>query len=165
MAPDPPDRPGEDPDHPDSADPGLDIDARFAEIVAGWEPSTPEEEPDEAPPPAPPVRPDVDQLRGLFRPGWGDDGLETEASWSEEGHFVPPPPPPLPQVEPRRRLAWAALLGAPLVAVLFVGAGIRPAGWMLFLLVVAFVGGFSYLVATMRSGPPDDWSGDDGARI
>ena len=68
-------------------------------------------------------------------------------------------------MDPRRRLAWAGLLGTPIVALLLIGAGIRLAGWMAFLLVVAFIGGFGYLVATMRSGPPDDWSGDDGARL
>ena len=36
--------------------------------------------------------------------------------------------------------------------------------WLV-LAVVTFIGGFGYLVATMRSGPPDDWSGDDGARL
>lgn len=160
MSPDP--SPSDDPDR------GLDVDARFAEIIAGWEPSEPEvedvapEAPEETarreePPPA-------ERLRGLFRPAW-DDPLQDEASWADEGHFVPPPPPPLPQIEPHRRLAWAGLVGTPLVALLLIGAGIRVTGWMAFLLVVTFVGGFGYLVATMRSGPPDDWSGDDGARI
>ena len=91
--------------------------------------------------------------------------LNTEASWDDEGHFVPPPPPPLPVVEPHRRLAWAGLLGTPFVTLLLIGAGIRVTGWMAFLLAIMFVGGFGYLVATMRSGPPDDFSGDDGARI
>lgn len=170
MTPDP--HPSDDPDR------GLDIDARFAEIIAGWEPSTPaEDEPgpvdrtdtepevEERQDPGPPQQPPAaDRLRGLFQPTW-DDPLDDKATWEDEGHFVPPPPPPLPQVEPRRRLAWAALIGAPLVALLLIGAGIVVQGWMAFLLVVAFVGGFGYLVATMRSGPPDDWSGDDGARI
>jgi hypothetical protein len=167
MTPDP--LPSEDPDR------GLDVDARFAEIIAGWEPTAPEED-DAAPlpPTPPPVAPDhgdpsseqppADRLRGLFQPSWNDP-LDTEAIWEDEGHFVPPPPPPLPSVEPNRRLAWAALVGSPLVALLLVGAGISVTGWMSFLLVVAFVGGFGYLVATMRSGPPDEWSGDDGARL
>ena len=160
MTPDP--RPSEDPDR------GLDIDARFAEIIADWEPSAPadEGEPEVTPPPPEQPAPEerAERLRGLFQPTWNDP-LDSEATWEDEGHFVPPPPPPLPQVEPRRRLAWAALLGTPLIALLLVGAGIRVAGWMAFLLVVGFIGGFGYLVATMRSGPPDDWSGDDGARI
>src|SRR5436190_6190286 len=163
MNPDP--LPSEDPDH------GLDIDARFAEIIAGWDTSASPEEDDLAPePPAPapeepePEPPPAERLRGLFQPTWNDP-LDSEASWEDEGHFVPPPPPPLPHVEPRRRLAWAALIGSPLIALLMIGAGLVVEGWMSFLLVVAFVGGFGYLVATMRSGPPDDWSGDDGARL
>jgi hypothetical protein len=169
-----------DPSSSDDPDRGLDVDARFAEIVAGWEPSPPDAEDDAttdevedaggppvSPEPAPdpsPEPPPAERLRGLFQPSWNDP-LDSEASWEDEGHFVPPPPPPLPSVEPHRRLAWAGLLGTPLIALLLVGSGIRVTGWMAFLLVVAFVGGFGYLVATMRSGPPDDWSGDDGARI
>ena len=166
MNPDP--HPSDDPDR------GLDIDARFAEIVAGWEPSAPtEDDPRTDPTPSAqqPTEPDAadhpptpERLRGLFQPTWNDP-LDSEASWEDEGHFVPPPPPPLPQVEPRRRLAWGALLGSPLVALLLIGSGVLVTGWMAFLLVVAFVGGFGYLVATMRTGPPDDWSGDDGARL
>ena len=182
MTPDP--RPSDDPD-PDRD--RLDVDARFAEIIAGWEPSPDltdpgsgthpagADDPDEPPEPrgprgpsreagAPPEPPTPDRLRGLFQPAWSDP-LDDEASWDDEGHFVPPPPPPLPQVDPHRRLAWAGLLGAPLVALLLIGAGIRVSGWMGFLLAVAFVGGFGYLVATMGQGPPDDLSGDDGARI
>ena len=34
-----------------------------------------------------------------------------------------------------------------------------------FLLVVGFVGGFGYLVATMPRGRHDGWSGDDGAVV
>jgi len=44
-----------------------------------------------------------------------------------------------------------------------VAFGVQVSGWIGFLMAVAFVGGFSYLVATMGSSPPDDWSGDDGA--
>ena len=170
MTPDP--SPADDPDR------GLDVDARFAEIIAGWQPSPPEVDDDaggDAAEPDPTAgQPEVDEpaqeppqaerLKSLFQPSWNDP-LETEASWEDEGHFVPPPPPPLPHVEPNRRLAWAGLVGTPLIALLLIGAGIRVTGWMAFLLVMTFVGGFGYLVATMRPGPPDDWAGDDGARL
>jgi hypothetical protein len=158
------------PSSSDDPDRGLDVDARFAEIVAGWEPSVEEEETDSSPTaeasPEPPAAepPSTERLRGLFQPSWNDP-LDSEASWEDEGHFVPPPPPPLPRVAPERRLAWAGLLGTPLIALLLIGAGIRVTGWMAVLLVLMFVGGFGYLVATMGSGPPDDLSGDDGARI
>lgn len=161
-----------DPASSDDPDRNLDVDARFAEIVAGWEPSPPEPDEDAArdadaePPlqPPSPEPPPAERLRGLFQPSWNDP-LDDEATWEDEGHFVPPPPPPLPAVEPHRRLAWAGLLGSSLVTLLLVGAGIRVQGWMAFLLALTFIGGFGYLVATMRSGPPEDWPGDDGARI
>ena len=94
----------------------------------------------------------------------GSAELDTPATCDDEGHFVPPPPPPLPVPEPRRRLAWAGLFGAPLLMVLAVVFGWTYPTWVLGLLVVAFVGGFVYLVATMtRSG--GDWPGDDGAVV
>lgn len=162
-----------DPASSDDPDRNLDVDARFAEIVAGWEPTPTDPDAGRKPPPEPPEPPvervapeppQAERLRGLFQPSWSDP-LDDEASWEDEGHFVPPPPPPLPAVEPHRRLAWAGLLGTPLVTLLLIGAGIRVTGWMAFLLALTFVGGFGYLVATMRSGPPDDFSGDNGARI
>lgn len=182
-----------DPSRPEDPDRGLDVDAAFAEIVARWEPSPespspdpspgPENQPEdlsaeqpEAKEPADPPEPDTDDdrrtgaggepdsLRSLFQPTWGDS-LDSEASWDEEGHFVPPPPPPLPTVDPRRRLAWTGLFGAPVVALLLVALDATLPGWGAVLLVVAFVGGFGYLVATMGSSPPDDYSGDDGAVI
>lgn len=77
--------------------------------------------------------------------------------------FVPPPPPPLPRPRPRRALAWAGVLGAPvLLLVLLVLAADLPVG-LDYALVAWFVGGFGYLVATMPSGPRDPW--DDGSRV
>jgi hypothetical protein len=160
--------PPEDPDH------RLDIDAAFAEIVAHWEPSAPEEtepdpepvaeEPTPRPAPAPAPEPrDDETLRELFRPAWQEEPHHSEASWDDEGHFVPPPPPPLPPVEPRRKLAWGALLAGPLVALLSFALGVRLPGWATVGLVMGFVGGFVYLVATMRATRDEGWPGDDGA--
>jgi len=160
------------PSRSDGPDPGLDVDAAFAEIVAHWGPVTPEA-PEETgtgsatagpepiatraptPPPAPAPTPPPE-------PGWGD-GLNTRASWEDEGHFVPPVPPPLPSVEPRRRLAWTGLLGSPVVGLLLVLFQVSIPGWASVFLVCAFVGGFCYLVATLGERPTGDWSGDDGA--
>ena len=91
------------------------------------------------------------------------DPLNSRATWEDEGHFVPPVPPPLPSVEPRRRIAWIALLGSPVVGLLLVLLQIAIPRWMSSLLVIAFVGGFCYLVATMGQPSRGDWSGDDGA--
>ena len=93
------------------------------------------------------------------------DPLETEATWADEGHFIPPEPPPLPPLEPRRKLAWAGLFGSPVLMLVAVVFGWSYPGWLMGTLVVGFVGGFAYLVATMPQGRPDGWSGDDGAVV
>jgi hypothetical protein len=85
--------------------------------------------------------------------------------WDDEGHYVPPPPPPLPVLEPRRKAAWIGLFGSPLAMLLGIVFGWTYPAWISFVLVVAFVGGFGYLVATMPRGRRDDWSGDDGAVV
>lgn len=161
--------PSEDPDR------GLDVDAAFAEIVRNWEPSDPSTgvEPaaeESASSPAEPEeqQPDPERLARLF--GVRSEPEEPEPSVApdvdEDDHFVPPPPPPLPALDPRRRLAWGGLLGTPLLAVLLAGAGIQPPTWLAVLLLVAFVGGFGYLVATMGSGRPGGgWPPDDGAVV
>ena len=92
------------------------------------------------------------------------DSLDTEATWADEGHFIPPDPPPLPPVEPRRRLAWAGLFGSPMLMLIAVVFGRSYPGWVMGALVVGFIGGFAYLVATMQNRP-DGWSGDDGAVV
>ena len=93
------------------------------------------------------------------------DSLNTEATWDDEGHFVPPTPPPLPPIEPRRKAAWIGLFGAPTLMLLGVVMGWRYPDLVSAILVAAFVGGFVYLVATMRRTPRDPWSGDDGAVV
>jgi hypothetical protein len=91
--------------------------------------------------------------------------LNTEATWDDEGHFVPPTPPPLPTVEPRRKIAWIALFGCPLVMLMSAIFRFSYPDWFSFLMVTGFVGGFVYLVATMPRKRHDDWSGDDGAVV
>lgn len=106
--------------------------------------------------------PDMARLSRLF--GASEEPTSPgRAAESDDDHFVPPPPPPLPVLEPRRKLAWGGLLGTPLVALLMAGAGLRPPGWVAMILVICFVGGFGYLVATMPSRRHD--GPDDGAVI
>jgi hypothetical protein len=105
-------------------------------------------EPDPADPTAPP----------LDEPG-------RPLAWEDEGHYVPPDPPPLPTPEPRRALAWAGLFGAPFVMLVGVVFALGYPTWLTGLMVVSFIGGFVYLVATMPRNRPDDWSGDDGAVV
>ncbi len=171
------------PSRNDGPDPGLDVDAAFAAIVANWGPPTPDAPDDTSgatvapePPatraPAPPVAPIAgtppstppSTPSSTKDAGWGDP-LNSRATWDDEGHFVPPVPPPLPSVEPRRRLAWIGLLGSPVAGLLLVLLQVAIPGWLSAFLVCAFVGGFCYLVATMGKRPSDDWSGDDGAVV
>jgi hypothetical protein len=147
-----------------SGDPGagrkLDEDAAWRDIVAhyGERPSAPE------PSPEPPPRTESrdERLRGLFQPSWNDP-LATEASWDDEGHFVPPDPPPVPVADPRRRAAWTGLFGSPFVMLLAVVLGLQLPGWLLLGLAGAFAGGFVYLVATMKNRRGGD--GGDGAVV
>ena len=166
------------PSRADGPDPGLDVDAAFAEIVARWKPSAPdttEDGPEAGAGDGPadgagPTRvPEPPAPRAATAPvapaeqAW-DDPLNSRASWDDEGHFVPPAPPPLPTVEPRRRLAWIALAGAPVIALLLLLLQVAIPSWLSSSLVCAFVGGFCYLVATMGQQPTrGDWPGDDGA--
>ena len=78
-----------------------------------------------------------------------------------EDHFVPPPPPPLPRPAPRRLLAWLGLFGVPMFVLLCLVLGIDLPTWGGLVLMVWFVGGFVYLVASMRPASGDDY--DDGA--
>jgi hypothetical protein len=59
-------------------------------------------------------------------------------------------------------VAWAGLIGAPLLALLLLVLGVLPQ-WAAFGLFCWFTGGFAYLVATMRGDGRDGW--DDGARV
>ncbi len=103
--------------------------------------------------------------RDLFGPQGPQDarvetGAETPAPDPEE-HFVPPPPPPLPRAEPPRLLAWIGLFGVPTFVFVALLTQLPIASWLGLLLMVWFVGGFVFLVASMRSGPRDE--NDDGA--
>jgi hypothetical protein len=85
----------------------------------------------------------------------------------EEDRFVPPEPGPMPRTTPDRLIAWLGLLGSPVAAiVLFVihsTTGLYIPGWVIDILVVAFLAGFGYLVLHMPREPRDPW--DDGARL
>jgi hypothetical protein len=164
----------EPPSRPEGPDPGLDVDAAFAEIVAHWGPVAPDVPEDVVgttrtpEPPAPPAprpataTPAPPAPAAPAEPVWGDS-LNSQASWEDEGHFVPPVPPPLPTVEPRRRLAWTGLVGAPVLGLLLLLLRVAIPTWASSFLVCAFVGGFCYLIATMGQSSDGNWPGDDGA--
>jgi hypothetical protein len=154
------------PGTPDGKDLPLDEDAAWRAIVENYGarpelgPSA-EPEPPVAPPPAPPARSSLFDRTYLDAQAAEDD--RAEASWSDEGHYVPPEPPPVPSTTPARRLAWAGLFGAPALMLLAVVTRLTFPSWLSMGLVVAFVGGFVFLVATMDRPGDDGWGGDDGA--
>ncbi len=102
-------------------------------------------------------------LRDLDAPAPVADEEPEAAPVEREDHFVPPVPPPLPRPTPARLLAWTGLFGVPALVLVALVAGLDLAPWMGLILMVWFVGGFVYLVASMRPGPGDDY--DDGARL
>ncbi len=91
------------------------------------------------------------------------DEPDARSDTPEEEGFVPPEPPPLPIVAPDRGLAWAGVLGSPIVLLAALIFGISVPTWLGYGLVVGFVGGFLYLVFTMPREPRDPW--DDGAQV
>src|SRR5690242_4771961 len=143
QQPDDPHRDGVDHPDPDQSGPkdegALDEDAAWREIVENYG-----ERPEMGPPEPEPAPPRRDVFDRSFV-----DGLNTEATWDDEGHFVPPEPPPMPPMDPRRKVAWAGLFGSPLMLLLAVIFGWAFPTWGVAVLVAAFVGGFLYLVATM----------------
>ena len=99
-------------------------------------------------------------LRDLDRdPG---DGEAAEFEDRPDDHFVPPTPPPVPRPEPPRLLAWVGLFGVPVLVLIALVAHIALPSWLGLGLMAWFVGGFVYLVASMRPRPEDY---DDGARL
>jgi hypothetical protein len=103
--------------------------------------------------------------RDLDRSGLPDDeGPDTGPLAADpEDRFVPPEPPPLPTPPPARLLAWIGLFGVPAFVLVALVAKLDLPSWMGLLLMLWFVGGFVFLVASMRPGPGGDH--DDGARI
>lgn len=147
----------QDPDEPhDELDQGApepspesNYDARWAAIVANFGDRAALEEPQPEPRPIPISYYDRD-----------DDG-EPEPAPDPEDRFIPPPPPPLPRPEPRRLLAWLGLFGVPAFVLVSVVAGLSLPQWLGLILMGWFVGGFIFLVASMRPGERDGY--DDGA--
>ncbi len=94
-----------------------------------------------------------------------DDGdtIGEAAPADPDEHFVPPSPPPLPKPPPTRLAAWLGLFGVPTFVLVTLVAGISLPSWLGLLLMGWFVGGFIFLVASMKPDPGE--GSDDGARI
>jgi hypothetical protein len=95
----------------------------------------------------------------------GIDPLDTEATWEDEGHFVPPIPPPIPRPAPIRLAAWLAVLVGPVVMTIVAALGWWIPDIVITVLVVGFVSGVVYLIATMGAGPRDPYGPDNGAVV
>ncbi len=149
----------------------VDLDAAWRAIVAGygstgtdpvprWS-TTEDVEPDAAPPP-------VSSRRIVHRPeptqdeDWGLAAPEPVAPPAEEAeeHYVPPPPPPLPRVDPHTKLAWLAVIGGPLLLILFTALDWSPFYGASLFAIAAFIGGFAALVYRMRDDDPDVGGGN-----
>lgn len=164
----------------DNADGPEDIDAAFAEIVAGLEQEAPLAQwPDEQAPqpwptdsagptdsPAPAEPPRSIESPGPIEPApaassgprdWSVDDEE------DEGHFVPPEPPPLPK--PRASTLGAAALVL-VGALLLIMPGLAGAASTVSLPLglVAISAGIGWLLFRMRHGPPHH-DEDDGAQL
>ena len=148
--------------------PELDVDTAFAALVAQFSATPTSAHPwpaaedlteveartisVEPHPVTPPVTPPAVAVAATF----ADPGYPAEL----DEHFVPPEPPPLPRGDTISRLAWAGVIGGPLVLLLAALLG----GYLpfpvptavLLLALAAFIGGFVTLVARMPGESPDD---------
>jgi hypothetical protein len=149
-----------------------DVDSLFADIVAGFdapesEPvgrwSALEDDPEPLEPLEPPERPRLSSRLVRRSDAPTPDPETVEVPEDPEDHFVPPPPPPLPEVDRVTRLAWASLIGGPLLILVSAVLGIGLESWVVLLALAAFLGGFGTLVARMGDRPRQDDGWDDGA--
>lgn len=136
----------------------ADEDAAWADIVASYgdRPDFPEAPAPQVEAPEPEPVPDPDGYPAVPRE------LDA-ATWDDEGHFVPPEPPPVPRPEGVRAVAWFGLIGMPALVLLLTIVHYTPPSPIGLLMIVWFVGGFGYLVATMNGPSDPDRGWDDGA--
>jgi hypothetical protein len=138
-----------------------DVDAAFAEIVAGLE-----REGLGAPWPEL-AELDVDERRS--RPP-GRDPTEPAAAAAPEppgdddDHYVPPEPPPFPRLRPGAVVALVLFTIGALLLIVPGLVGIAPRVATP-LALIALSCGIGWLVLRMRSGPPTDSGPDDGAQL
>jgi hypothetical protein len=96
----------------------------------------------------------------------GDYAPDLTGNASDDAdRFIPPPPPPLPKLEPYQQLAWVGLVGGPVLLLVSVLFSIALPVWMSMATVIAFIGGFVTLVATMEDRIDPDDDSDNGAVV
>jgi hypothetical protein len=147
---------GRDPDEPDRP-PDTDVDAAFAQIVAGWEREHGHTEwPDAESPES------VGSVGSVVEP---DEAPDTEDEpLEDEGHFVPPEPPPLPRPQPQTLGAVALFLFGLVLLVVPSLLGFSAQA-SLALGLLAMSGSIAWLIARLRRSPPTDSGWDDGAQL
>ena len=164
-----------------STDRPDDVDAEFARLVAGYDdPPDPPKEGVSAqrPWPASEDVDDTDEASDSYESDVEEpaqligglvvsstDPLNTEATWEDEGHFVPPTPPPLPRLDPLMLLAWFGVVGSVVVAVFTTLFGWVIPQLVLIAMIVGFIGGIVVLIARLSREPPDPDHPDDGAVV
>jgi hypothetical protein len=62
-------------------------------------------------------------------------------------------------------VAWLGVLGGPVLLLFAALFQITPPDWLAFLSVLAFIGGFITLVATMSGRDDGDWGSGNGAVV
>ncbi|WP_078901077.1 hypothetical protein [Actinacidiphila yeochonensis] len=164
-----------DADREDEGASPLDEEAAWAALVAGYDaepepgtapswpeaenvPAEPRDDPgpeqrtalDPVPPTAPPTRSIV--VHPVIS---GPRNYELDED-DEDAHFVPPEPPPLPEADLTTKFGWIAVLGGPLLLIVFVLLQLELAWWVILVGVGGFLGGFATLVSRMRTGEDDD---------
>jgi hypothetical protein len=158
----------------DNADGPEDIDAAFAEIVAGLErdaplgrwPDTDEADREDGRPTA--GRDDVARADSPTATDELDSDLTGPRNWSppqeadDEGHYEPPEPPPLPAPRPAT-LGGVVLIVLGVLLLVVPGALGVASTVSLPLGLVAISGGISWLLLRMRNNPPNET--DDGAQL
>jgi hypothetical protein len=104
--------------------------------------------------------PSVDDLPDTSAGAPTDDSEGPEP----EHHYVPPEPPPLGRPDLPSGIAWAGVLGGPVVLLLAAVLTWDLPGLLTAACVIGFVGGVVFLVTTMDDGRGrDGW--DDGAQV
>ncbi len=140
-----------------------DLDETFARIVADYD-----NVPDRVHDVPWPSQEDVDEGAALPNVPLGetyDTAASWRSSWEDEGHFVPPTPPPMPRPRPKTLMAWLGVFGAPIGFVLAALAGFVLPRLLTGALLVAFVAGIVFLIATMSRAPGEGYDPDDGAVV
>jgi hypothetical protein len=142
-----------------------DVDAAFAQIIAGWEDEAKPQWPAEEDVAVEDATPTEELPAAQLSPAAQEPEEEEPAVVdADEDHFVPPEPPPLPRPQPATVGAVGLfLLGIVLLAIPNMIGFSEQYGLPLGLLSIT--GAIVWLAARLRQGPPTDSGWDDGAQV